>query len=215
MLSAIYPLSLVEGTVPKLTLYFPDDFDDDDLAGSSFCLDAPDGDHGHSRPGEWIIGRSRDSDLTILVRAVSRKHCAISYSYAADRWSISDLGSTSGTYVNGVKLAPNDPSPLKVGDRLHLGPCLINVVEDENDTVGGEDDDGPSTIATTTPSNSCPWPSDHQQGELVAPARTYADAVYLGVAWLVLPSTLLGKIYRLIVVGVAVAVVIIIMAGAS
>jgi hypothetical protein len=203
--------------VPKITLYFPDDFDDPDLAGSSFCLEAPEGDHQHhGRPGEWILGRYRDSDLTILVRSVSRQHCAISYSYASNLWAIADLGSTSGTYVNGNRLPPNDPTPIKIGDRIHLGQCLINVVEDENDTIGdgADDDEGPSTIASTTAITSCPWPPAATVPP-IAPGRTYADSVYLGASWLLAPSTVAGKVYRLIVLGAAVAMVIALLGWAS
>ena len=197
--------------MPKLTLYFPPEFDDPAWAGSSFCLDAPDGDHKHGRAGEWVIGRHPAADLTIATRTISAKHCALAYSYAADRWSIQDLGSTNGTRLNGDRLNPGDPRPVAVGDRLHLGPNLIHLVEDEADTLS---DDGPTTIASSKP-------LDHRTGETIPPtqtappAKTYADAVYLGVSWLFAPSTLLGKIYRLVVLAVAVVVVVAVMGGAS
>lgn len=197
--------------MPKLTLYFPPEFDDPAWAGSSFCLDAPGGDHKHGRAGEWVLGRHPAADVTIASRTVSARHAAIAYSYAADRWSIQDLGSTNGTRINSELLSPKDWHPIKLGDRLALGGNLIHLVEDEEDTIG---DDGPTTIASSQP-------LDHRTGETIPPtqtappAKTYADAVYLGVSWLFAPSTLLGKIYRLVVLAVAVVVVVAVMGGAS
>lgn len=107
--------------MPKLTLYFPPEFDDPAWAGSSFCLDAPGGDHKHGRAGEWVLGRHPAADVTIASRTVSARHAAIAYSYAADRWSIQDLGSTNGTRINSELLSPKDWHPIKLGDRLALG----------------------------------------------------------------------------------------------
>ena len=36
-------------------------------------------------------------------------------------WSVTDLGSTSGTLVNGREIAPGEAVPLGDGDRIHLG----------------------------------------------------------------------------------------------
>lgn len=104
--------------MPKLTLYFPPEFDDPAWAGSSFCLDAPGGDHKHGRAGEWVLGRHPAADVTIASRTVSARHAAIAYSYAADRWSIQDLGSTNGTRINSELLAEG-LAPHQIG----RSPC--------------------------------------------------------------------------------------------
>jgi pSer/pThr/pTyr-binding forkhead associated (FHA) protein len=36
-------------------------------------------------------------------------------------WSVMDLGSTSGTLVNGREIAQGEAVPLRDGDRIHLG----------------------------------------------------------------------------------------------
>lgn len=195
--------------MPKLCLFFPKDFDDPAWAGSSFCLDAPD-DPGHHRGGEWVLGRHPASDVTISVRSVSKNHAAIAYSYAANRWAATDLGSTNGTRLNGELLTPGDPRPLKIGDRLHIGPNLIQVVEDDEDTIGGGDDNhDPTTIIGTRP-------LDHRTGEPLPPAptapKTYADTLDTGLAWLLHPSTTLGALVRLAVVAAAAAVFVLVQA---
>lgn len=209
--------------MPKLCLYFPKDFDDPVWAKSSFCLDAPEGDHRHGRAGEWILGRHPAADITLNIRSISLRHCAISYSYAASRWSLQDLGSTNGTRLNDKLLGPKDLCPLNIGDRLHLGPNLINVVENEQDT---ENVGIPTVVANQ--------PLDHRTGQPLAPTppppqttppppppqtspspKTIGDTLYLGASWVIAPSTFSGMVYRLIVVGVAALVVVLVMGGAS
>jgi len=40
----------------------------------------------------------------------------------AGDWSIADAGSTNGTTVNGVRLAPRKPALLRSGDQVGFGP---------------------------------------------------------------------------------------------
>ena len=63
------------------------------------------------------IGRSsKECDINILDRTVSRKHARISYRNGT--WEIYDLGSKSGTYVDGKK---TDYSELKDGSVIMMG----------------------------------------------------------------------------------------------
>lgn len=190
-------------TVPSISISFPLEFPDKAWAGSVYCLEAPAGDHGHHAPGEWIIGRHPAADLTVAPRSISAQHCAITYSYAASRWAITDLQSTNGTRVNGELLSPGDPRPVRVGDRVHLGPHLINLVEDAQDTV----DSGPTTIVGTAP-------LDHRTGETLATAppapKTYADTLDTALQWLINPKTRLGALVRLLVLVIAAAVFVLV-----
>lgn len=193
--------------MPKLTLFFPKYFDDPCWAGSSFSLDAPN-DNAHGRAGEWVIGRLPTCDITIAIQSVSRRHCSLAYSYAANQWTVTDLGGKNGTRLNGELLEPGDPRPLHIGDKIFLGPNPIHVVEDEQDTIG---DDSPTTIASTAP-------LDHRTGEALPiapapPAQTYATALNTGVLWLISPSTRLGAAVRLLIVGMIAAVVVLVMDG--
>lgn len=197
--------------MPKLCLYFPKFFEDPVWAGSSFCLDAPDGDHKHGRAGEWVLGRHPAVDITLNIRSISLRHCAISYSYAASRWSVQDLGSTNGTRLNDKLLGPKDLCPLNIGDHLHLGPNRINVVEDEQDTESV----GPPTVAATTAidyrtgeplaANPAPPPPPPPPEPEPAKADGYDDALYLAVQWLTGGTTLLGKAARFLLAVLLVA----------
>lgn len=68
--------------------------------------------------GEVTIGRTEDSRLRLTEGSPSRNHARISVS--AGGATLVDLGSTNGTYVNGVRLKANEPVPLKSGDKLRF-----------------------------------------------------------------------------------------------
>lgn len=65
------------------------------------------------------IGRAPASDLVIDDSTVSRDHAKISL--LEDGFYIRDLGSTNGTYINGVKLSPFEASKICSGDSLTFG----------------------------------------------------------------------------------------------
>ena len=69
------------------------------------------------QPPGVCIGRESDNDIQLLVAGVSRYHAKISFD--GMKWSISDLGSTNGTKVNGIKI--EQETILKPGDKLLLG----------------------------------------------------------------------------------------------
>lgn len=60
-----------------------------------------------------------------LEGGVSRRHARIFFQN--DQFYIEDLGSTNGTYLNGVRLDPYSPRPLGEGDELRLGQIAIRV----------------------------------------------------------------------------------------
>lgn len=194
--------------MPKLTLYFDPTFGDKSWAGSYFSIDAPEPEESHhTRLGEWIVGRHPQCDLTIGIPSVSRKHAAIAYSFASDRWTITDLGSTSGTRLDGQLLQAHDPNPICIGSRLNLGNALIRIVEDEMDTINT--DDGPTTVAGLNP-------LDHHTGEPLPPPpspppKTMADTLYLGASWIITPTTMVGMVYRLIIIAVSALVAVLIL----
>ncbi|MEJ2208679.1 MAG: FHA domain-containing protein [Anaerolineae bacterium] len=72
--------------------------------------------------GENVIGRSAGCDLRLHLSAVSRRHALVHWDGAEA--TVTDLGSTNGTVLNGERLVPHRPHPLRVGDRLELaGPA--------------------------------------------------------------------------------------------
>ena len=56
---------------------------------------------------------------------VSRLHAVIDYTM--DAASITDLGSTNGTYLNNKKLEPFQARILRYDDELHLGKLVIYI----------------------------------------------------------------------------------------
>ena len=69
---------------------------------------------------EFIIGKERRRvDYCISDNnSISRAHAKIKV--RAGRCYISDLGSTNCTYVNGVKLSPNQEVILSKGDKIKI-----------------------------------------------------------------------------------------------
>ncbi|MEZ4237229.1 MAG: GGDEF domain-containing protein [Myxococcota bacterium] len=78
-----------------------------------------------ARPGtQGTIGRSPDADLVIADPSVSRYHARIDVQDDG-ALIVSDLGSTNGTFVNLIPVAPR--SRLRIGDRLTVGGVAVSV----------------------------------------------------------------------------------------
>jgi len=71
----------------------------------------------------WVIGRAQDCDLVVPEAQVSSHHCRLTHQ--ASGFTLEDLGSTNGTYVNGVKIAPLEPVSVPHGARVTLGGQVI------------------------------------------------------------------------------------------
>jgi hypothetical protein len=84
---------------------------------------------------DLVIGRAVadvsddiDIDLTLYGaqrQGVSRRHVVIIRE--GNLLKVADLGSTNGTYLNGVRLQPHQPRLLRTGDRLSLGEMVLEV----------------------------------------------------------------------------------------
>jgi len=87
--------------------------------------------------GEWTLGRLTnqqavvpDIDLTpcqAYEQGVSRLHATIHVDEKG-RVTITDVGSSNGTRVNGIKILPNTPHPLQHGDMVALGKLVFQVL---------------------------------------------------------------------------------------
>jgi pSer/pThr/pTyr-binding forkhead associated (FHA) protein/NADPH-dependent 2,4-dienoyl-CoA reductase/sulfur reductase-like enzyme len=74
------------------------------------------------------VGRDPAS-ATLLLRdqTVSRNHASLDR--RGNEWLVTDQGSTNGTFVNGQRLAPQQPVPLQPGARVKFGDveCMFQV----------------------------------------------------------------------------------------
>jgi pSer/pThr/pTyr-binding forkhead associated (FHA) protein len=66
------------------------------------------------------------TDELAIEQGVSREHACIFR--RGNTILVEDLGSTNGTLLNGERLAPYLPVPLKQGDQLQLGKLPIEVI---------------------------------------------------------------------------------------
>jgi Protein of unknown function (DUF3662)/FHA domain len=71
--------------------------------------------------GGAVIGRSRDCDVVLADDNVSRRHAEIRPRGGA--WVLTDLGSTNGSSVNGVRV--DRPRVLSAGDVIELGSTEV------------------------------------------------------------------------------------------
>lgn len=67
------------------------------------------------------VGKSPDNDLLVEDREVSRVHCVFECYRAG--WSVRDMSSRNGTYVNRERLTAE--RPLREGDEIRIGSTLM------------------------------------------------------------------------------------------
>ncbi len=70
-----------------------------------------------------------------LLTKISRRHARITFkdgTYYIEDIGTKGIGSTYGTYVNGVRLEAKKPYPLSSGDRIKFGPveCVFEMGEE-------------------------------------------------------------------------------------
>ena len=75
------------------------------------------------------VGRAAGSDILIDDDSVSAAHARLEWDLGA--WRITDLASTNGTAVEGVRLAPNIPTPLPYGATVRVGGVKLQFREVE------------------------------------------------------------------------------------
>jgi hypothetical protein len=71
------------------------------------------------------IGRKPDNDVYLDDQTVSSEHAAVSLIGAP---AITDLGSTNGTFVNGVRISKQD---LKHGDVIRIGQHELKYIDEQ------------------------------------------------------------------------------------
>jgi pSer/pThr/pTyr-binding forkhead associated (FHA) protein len=81
-------------------------------------LTFPDGTE-HELKEAVTIGRDAKNDLTFTSATVSREHASVTF--RDGRWYVEDRGSFNGTFLNGIRVQPGTPLPLRHADRIGIG----------------------------------------------------------------------------------------------
>jgi transcriptional regulator with GAF, ATPase, and Fis domain len=115
---------------------------------------------------QLVIGRADECDLRVPHESMSRRHALLS---GRGGWHLEDLGSSNGTFVDGVQLSPGTPRLIEPGKIVMLGDVRLVI------------DGAPPTAATRPIGES-----------LESPMERVARLIDL-VADSVLPVLLLGE----------------------
>ena len=128
---------------------------------------------GHIPLGPTVvtIGRAPDNALVIPDASVAPRHAEIRSASLGGRrsYSLIDLGSSTGTFVNERRLAAHVPHLLTTGDRIRLGEVLLLYQESEavaRVTPGSASTDagqgGPLGYQVPSPAS---WPASASSGQ--------------------------------------------------
>ena len=74
-------------------------------------------------PGAFLLGR----ELPLLMGEgeISRRHAELNFDTRVNQYTITDLGSTNGVTLNGVRIDPNRPYSISNGTRIGLGANFL------------------------------------------------------------------------------------------
>ncbi len=71
-----------------------------------------------------IIGRAEGADILLPYPQVSTRHTGVT-PMPDGTLTVTDLGSTNGTHVDGKRIPPNVPVKIKPGDKIFVGPYAM------------------------------------------------------------------------------------------
>ncbi len=134
-------------------------------AGQVIALDLP----------VMTIGRDPVSDIVLNDPEVSRQHARLTL--AEDGYTIHDLGSTNGTFIDGGRIG-GEPVVLQPGQKISLGSGVAMIYE----PAGAADESGKMTMvgnldAPDEPDYPSPPPPEPVYSPpLPSPAPAYTDA---------------------------------------
>jgi hypothetical protein len=113
------------------------------------------------------VGRGQDRDVVIAHSEISRQHCV--FQIEKQTYTVADLHTSNGTYVNGARVARH---ALRPGDVVEIGPARICFRQEPESPrgkhvhfasqlkgfspIGGGEADGNRTVLGITPSMNGP-----------------------------------------------------------
>ncbi len=113
-----------------------------------------------------VIGRAQDCDIPLLADNISRYHASLEWT--GSDWHITDLGSTNGTYLNEERLGPEEPTLLKIGQTLHIGPYALHLQSANQPLIA------PDLVPPVSPPSSPLAPPLHPPSISVPPANRFS-----------------------------------------
>lgn len=79
------------------------------------------------------LGRSADRDITVDDNRVSRSH--LRFERHQRTWTVVDDGSANGTLVRNRLIEPHQPTPIRPGDTVSVGPVDLRIVAVDTDAA--------------------------------------------------------------------------------
>ncbi len=70
-----------------------------------------------------VIGRDEENDISLEGQAISREHARLDK--REDKWFVTDLGSTNGSYLGGIRLESNTEREWESGHPLQIGAFTL------------------------------------------------------------------------------------------
>jgi transcriptional regulator with GAF, ATPase, and Fis domain len=91
-----------------------------------------------------VLGRSEDCDVPVPDAKLSRRHCRVLPAPDGEGWLAEDLGSRTGTLLDGLPLTA--PAALRPGSRLQLGSTTVEVHSRLDADLAGRDVPGAGSV---------------------------------------------------------------------
>ncbi|MCC6522090.1 MAG: FHA domain-containing protein [Polyangiaceae bacterium] len=82
---------------------------------------------GNPFPTQLFVGRARQSDICLEDASVTRVHAYFKLGDGVVA-GLRDCGSGNGTFVNGVRLGPDELRPVRPGDSITFGVVQLQLV---------------------------------------------------------------------------------------
>jgi murein DD-endopeptidase MepM/ murein hydrolase activator NlpD len=82
----------------------------------------------HLSDGRYVLGRGQDNEITIKDPNLSRHHLRLEISDGSV--TVTDLGSTNGTRIDGRSLVANRPAPWPLDQPIEIGDLILHGRED-------------------------------------------------------------------------------------
>ncbi|MGD2077133.1 MAG: protein kinase [Chloroflexota bacterium] len=77
-----------------------------------------------------VIGRASSCDVVLSAEGISRNHARLERGRDGG-WSVVDLGSTNGTFLESSRLLPDVPEPFEAGQTLRIGTYFMRLQQSQ------------------------------------------------------------------------------------